>query len=134
MWRTNSLEKTLMLGKIEGGRRRDQCGWDSWMASPTRWTCIWASSGVGDGQGSLACCSPWGHKKSDITERLNWTERFFLQTDSPISCCINLIIFMPFWQNLTDNPYMIHSICNSHRSLYQWKLLSRSELLWQCQN
>ena len=30
--------------------------------------------GVGDGQGSLACCSPWGHKKSDTTEQLNLTE------------------------------------------------------------
>ena len=30
--------------------------------------------GVGDGQGGLACCSPWGHKKLDTTERLNWTE------------------------------------------------------------
>ena len=30
--------------------------------------------GVGDGQGSLACCSPWGHKESDMTELLNWTE------------------------------------------------------------
>ena len=29
---------------------------------------------VGDGQGSLACCSPWGHKESDMTEWLNWTE------------------------------------------------------------
>jgi len=27
--------------------------------------------GVGDGQGSLMCCSPWGHKESDMTERLN---------------------------------------------------------------
>ena len=27
--------------------------------------------GVGDGQGSLVCCSPWGHKESDTTERLN---------------------------------------------------------------
>ena len=27
--------------------------------------------GVGDGQGSLACCGPWGHKESDTTERLN---------------------------------------------------------------
>ena len=26
---------------------------------------------VGDGQGSLACCSPWSHKESDMTERLN---------------------------------------------------------------
>ena len=31
--------------------------------------------GVGDGQGSLACCSPWGCKESDTTEQLNWTER-----------------------------------------------------------
>ena len=30
--------------------------------------------GVGGGQGSLACCSPWGRKKSDTTEQLNWTE------------------------------------------------------------
>ena len=30
--------------------------------------------GVVDGQGSLACCSPWGRKESDTTERLNWTE------------------------------------------------------------
>ena len=30
--------------------------------------------GVGDGQGSLACCSPWGCKESDTTERLNSTE------------------------------------------------------------
>ena len=29
------------------------------------------ASGVGDGQGSLACCSPWGRKESDMTERLN---------------------------------------------------------------
>ena len=29
--------------------------------------------GAGDGQGSLACCSPWGHKQSDMTEQLNWT-------------------------------------------------------------
>ena len=30
--------------------------------------------GVGDGQGSLACCSPWGRKELDTTERLNWTK------------------------------------------------------------
>ena len=32
------------------------------------------ASGVGDGQGGLVCCSPWGHKESDTTEWLNWTE------------------------------------------------------------
>ena len=30
-----------------------------------------SSRGVGDGQGGLACCSPWGHKESDTTEQLN---------------------------------------------------------------
>ena len=30
--------------------------------------------GLGDGQGGLGCCSPWGHKESDTTEWLNWTE------------------------------------------------------------
>jgi len=34
------------------------------------------ASGVGDGQGSLACCSPWGCKKLDTTEPLNWTELY----------------------------------------------------------
>ena len=28
------------------------------------------AQGVGEGQGSLACCSPWGHKESDMTESL----------------------------------------------------------------
>ena len=32
------------------------------------------SPGVGDEQGGLACCGPWGHKESDTTERLNLTE------------------------------------------------------------
>ena len=32
------------------------------------------ASGVGDGQGSLVCCTPWGHKESDMTEQLNWTD------------------------------------------------------------
>ena len=33
--------------------------------------------GVGDGQGGLACCSPWCHKESDMNEQLNWTELIF---------------------------------------------------------
>ena len=44
MWRTNSLEKTLILGKIEGWRRRDDRGWNGWMASLTLWTWIWVRS------------------------------------------------------------------------------------------
>ena len=43
IWRTDSLEKTLMLGKIEGGREGGDRWWDGWMASPTRWTWVWSS-------------------------------------------------------------------------------------------
>ena len=43
--RTDLLEKTLMLGKIEGRRRRGQQRWDGWMASPTQWTWVWVNSG-----------------------------------------------------------------------------------------
>ena len=42
--RPDLLEKTLMLGKTEG-RRRENRGWDGWIASPTQWTWVWASSG-----------------------------------------------------------------------------------------
>ena len=45
MRRTDSLEKILMLGKIEGRKRRDNRGWDGWMASLTWWTWVWVSSG-----------------------------------------------------------------------------------------
>ena len=46
MQRTDSFEKTLMLGKIEGRRRRGQGrGWDGWMASRTQWAWVWISFG-----------------------------------------------------------------------------------------
>ena len=43
MWRTNSLEKTLMLGKMKAEEGDDR-GWDGWMVSPTQWTWVWVSS------------------------------------------------------------------------------------------
>ena len=45
MQRTNSFEKMLMLGKIEGGRRRGQQKMRCWMASSTQWAWVWVSSG-----------------------------------------------------------------------------------------
>ena len=54
-----------------GGEGADRKGQDGWMTSPTQWTWVCTSSGNGEGQGSLACCSPWDHKELDVTERLN---------------------------------------------------------------
>ena len=45
MWRANSLEKILMLGRLRAGREGADRGWDGWMASPTQWTWVWINSG-----------------------------------------------------------------------------------------
>ena len=72
MQRTDSLEKTLMLGKIEAGRRRGRQRM-RWLDGIT----IAMDMGLGklwelvmDREG-LVCCSPWGSKEWDMTEQLN---------------------------------------------------------------
>ena len=68
MRRTDSVEKTLMLGKIEGGKRRGR-QMMRWLDGITNSGHEFEQApGVGDGQGSLACCSSWGHKDSDTME------------------------------------------------------------------
>ena len=73
--RADSFEKTLMLGKIEGGKRRG-CQRMRWLDGITDWIhmSLGRLLGVGDGQGGLVCCRPWGCKELEMTERLNWTE------------------------------------------------------------
>ena len=74
MRRTDSLEKTLMLAKIEGGNRREQQRM-KWLDGITDSM----DMGLGglrelNGQGSLTCCYSWGRIEPDMTEQLNWTE------------------------------------------------------------
>ena len=72
MRRTDSLEKILMLRKIEGRRKRGQQSM-RWLDGITKsmdmsLSKLWELS---DGQGGLASCSPWGCKELDTTEQLN---------------------------------------------------------------
>ena len=68
MQRAGLLEKTLILGKIEGrGSRGQQDEMLGWRHQLNRHE-FEQAPGVGDGQGSLAYCSPWGCKESDMTE------------------------------------------------------------------
>ena len=72
MRRADSFEKTLMLGKIEGKRRRgmtedEMAGWHHQLnGHEFGWT-----PGAGDGQGGLAYCGSWGRNELDTTEGLN---------------------------------------------------------------
>ena len=68
------LKRPWCWARLKAGGEGDIRGWDGWMASLTQWTWVWVTPGVGDGQGGLACCSPWSRKESDTTEQLNWTE------------------------------------------------------------
>ena len=71
MGRTDSLQKTLMLGKIEGQEEKgttedEMVGWHHQLDGHSA-----QALGAGDGHGSLGCCSSRGHKELDTTEQLN---------------------------------------------------------------
>ena len=73
LWPSNA--KNWLIGKDwrqekMGTTRDEMVGWHHWLNGHE----FEQALGIGDGQGSLACCSPWGRKESDTTERLNWTE------------------------------------------------------------
>ena len=78
MRRVDLLEKTLMLGGIGGqekGTTEDEmAGWHHRLhAHKFGWT-----PGVSDGQGGLECSDSWGHKESDTTKQLNWTDTWWM--------------------------------------------------------
>ena len=86
MRRADSLEKTLILGKIEGRRRRGWQKWDGWMSSPTQWTWVWTSLG-----------RRWRIGKPDVLQskgsqkvRHNWETERQQQMD------IHLLLFQRF--------------------------------------
>ena len=90
-----------MLGKIEGRRRRGwmtedkMIGWHHWLNGHE----FEQVPGIGDGQGSLACCSPWGRKELDTTEWLNWTVN------------LNGLEFLRnFWKKISI-LYMVRKVC-----------------------
>ena len=69
MQRADFLEKTLMLGKTEGKRRRGQqrMRWLGSITDSMDMNLFEQASGGGEGQGSLACCREWGHTELNVT-------------------------------------------------------------------
>ena len=96
MHRANSLEMTLMLGMIEGKRRRGQQRM-RWLDGTAKSMEFEQVPGDGEGQGNLVCCSPWGHKELDTTEQLNKIFDFQNEVqlfDNTVSVSRSLRLFM----------------------------------------
>ena len=97
MGRTNSFERTLMLGKIEGGGEGDDRGWDGWMASPTQWTWVWVNSG-----------SWWWTERPGMLQfmglqrvRHDWAELNWIRFNTGLSKEINAFHSFTFLRGLT---------------------------------
>ena len=88
--RVNSLKKILMLGKLEGRRRggRQRIRWLDGITDSMDMNL--SKLGDSEGQGSLACCSPWGCKELDMTEQLN--NNSFRNSPSPIPLTTHKIL------------------------------------------
>ena len=112
--RANSLEKTLMLGKIEGKKRAEE---DEMVG----WYCRFSGQefeqtpGDSEGEGSLVCCNPWGHKELDMTEWLNNNNNLFCS--KRWSTHINLgkknfpiLVFEYWWNHLKQLWHVINSM------------------------
>ena len=91
MQRTDSLEKTLMQGKIEGRRRRKGRVWDGWMTSPTWCTWVWASSGSWGWRGKLDMLQSMGSERFGhdwVTELISqWIWKKILEQKCDLFSC-----------------------------------------------
>ena len=124
MRRVDSLEKTLMLGKIEGRGEGDERGWDGWMTSWLNGHGFGWTLGVGDGQGVLGCCGSWGHKELDMTELLNWADWKQLNTHTHIytymCVCVYVWMYNVFHYHLHLKSSIRIELCCS-LSTTQWR-------------
>ena len=84
MGRTESLQKTLKLGKIEARREGANRRWDGWMASLTWWTWVWVSSGSWCWTGKPGMLQFMGSQRvgHNWATELNWTDKKKFSTDS----------------------------------------------------
>ena len=123
MWRANSLEKTLMLGKIEG-KGRGERGRDGWMASLTQWTWVWANSGRVwriEEPGMLQSM-----RSQSRTRLSDWTRELSLVwlCLNPLLCFIVQSQFMPCVNSWLPwiGVYFQRSLYSNSRQLLHWSV------------
>ena len=108
----NHWKRSWCWEKLKAGEG-DNRGGDGWMASLTRWTGVWASSGSwwwirkpgeSQGRGSLVGCHLWGRTESDTTEWLNWTQ------NEPLRHCIPFRSFKSLIKHLLSTYFELGTL------------------------
>ena len=96
----------MVLGNIEGGRRSGQqrLRWLDSIADSMSLSKLWEC----EGQGSLVCCSPWGHKESDMTEQLKNNNSVSLQ--SFFMHISNIFLILPLLLKRKHTVYSVFTL------------------------
>ena len=90
------LKRPWCWERLKVGGEGDDRGWDGLMASPTQWTWVWVNSGSWWWTGRPGVLQSIGRKESDMTERLNWTEREYPET---LVSHLTKLVETPWWSN-----------------------------------
>ena len=108
------LKRPSCWERLRAGKEGDGRGWGGWMASLTQWTWVWVNSGSWWWTGRPGVCGSFGGNESDITERLNWTESYFLV--KRLSLVLVLIVTtIVATHHILSNPWVskiLHCISN----------------------
>ena len=110
MRRADSFEKTLMLGKIEGRRRRGHGGWDGWVASLTQRTWVWVNSGSWWWTGRPGVLRFMGSQRvrHDWVTELNW---IVYNCIIKLHSSLHLIMFLCLWFGVSKTPKILKNSC-----------------------
>ena len=125
MQRTDSLEKALMLGRIEGRRRRgrQRMRWLDGITNSMDMSLSGLWELVGDGQESLMCCSSWGFKELDTTECLNWIELILNSGASLVAVWYRICLPMQEMQvQSLGQEYPVEKKMATHSSILAWEI------------
>ena len=122
MWRADSFERTLMLGKIKGRRRRDNRGWDGWMASPTQRTWVWVNSRSWwwTGRPGVLWFMGFQRVRHDWATELNWTE-WYIKTNQNI-LIQNVFISGPLFLRSLGWEDPLEEDMAAHSSILTWRI------------